>query len=65
MKKAKKEKELPELLTKEHLAEMLHCSTKTVERMFADGLESFKIRNKRYVLRECYLEFINRHGASA
>lgn len=50
-----------EILDKHQLAAYFGTSTKTVERFFADGLESFKIGNKRYVTRSGLNDFVNRH----
>jgi hypothetical protein len=63
-KKFEPPKPLPEYLTKQYIANYLHCSTKTVERMFADGLESFKLRGKRYVTRENLTDFISRSASA-
>lgn len=61
----KKTEELAEFFTKQNVADYLKVSTKTVERMFADGLESFKLRGKRYVTKSNLVDFINRNSMSA
>lgn len=63
--KKKSDIEKIEILSKKQLAEYFGTSTKTVERMFSEGLESFKIGGKRYVRRSKLNDFINRHERTA
>jgi hypothetical protein len=57
--------ELPELMTKQHVAAYFSVCTKTVERMMADGLKSSKIRGKRYIAKEHLIDYISRSSQSA
>lgn len=58
--KKKTKDELPEVLDKKQIAKVFGVCTKTVERMFDDGLESFKIRNKRYTTKTYLFDYINK-----
>lgn len=63
--KKKLSPETIEILDKTQLAEYFGTSVRTVERFFTEGLESFKIRNKRYVTRAKLNDFVSRHVQSA
>lgn len=56
---------LPEFLTKKQVAGIFSVSTKTVERMFGDGLQSVKIRGRRYVTKSQLSDYINKTAKSA
>ena len=48
----------PELLTREHLANVLSCSPRTVSRLLADVLPSVRIGGTRYVRRDTLIRFL-------
>jgi hypothetical protein len=60
MKKKRVSDELPEFMSKKQIAGYFDVSTKTVERMFIHGLQSIKLRGKRYVTKSQLHDYINR-----
>ena len=48
----------PALLTRQHLKDILSCSSRTVSRLLADELPSIRLRGTRYVRREALLKFL-------
>lgn len=64
MKKNKSE-ELPEFMTKKQIAGYFSVSTKTVERMFIQGLQSIKLRGRRYVTKSQLLDYVNKNSKTA
>jgi hypothetical protein len=65
MKKKTESLELPEFLTKKQVATYLSCCTKTVDRMFTDGLGSVKLRGRRYVTKAQLSDYINKNIQTA
>lgn len=64
-KKNSTQEKLPEFLTKKQVAGMFSVSTKTVERMFREGLQSIKLRGRRYVTKSQLDDYINKHMKTA
>jgi hypothetical protein len=56
---------MPEYFTKQQVADYLSCSTKTVERMFGEGLEKLRFRGKIYVKKNVLEDFMSRNIQSA
>ncbi len=48
----------PAFLMREHLKDILSCSSRTVSRLLADELPSIRLRGTRYVRREALLKFL-------
>ncbi len=57
--------ELPDFMTKKQVADYLSLSVRTVERMMMEGLQSIKLRGKRYITKSQLNEYIAKVSKTA
>lgn len=65
MRRKSTDQEVPEFMNKKKVANYLGVSTKTVERMMNEGLQSIRLRGRRYFTKHQLQDYIDRNSKTA